>query len=525
MKSRLAPLLALPFLLWHHASAETIPLEQAPAAVQKTIKERLANASIEDVDSDQDEGQVIYTITFTLSGQDRELTLSESGRILSGQVFLKDLSPALQMAIQRITPPDAIEHIEKVLEETPEYYSVEWKAKDGRSHTFDLWESGKIKSIQLTLDEAPATVRAGIQKLAGSSTVRAVAKSFEEVDVQYIATLVREGAERELTVSEAGELLRLEISLAETPEPVQKTIAATIGQGTFSSVDKVMDDGHVQYEVQWTTKEGAAHSFTVLALGKLLNLRVSLEETPPIVRAAITREAGGDKLKEINKSFDDGVAYDVTITRGGHDRDFSIGEDGQLRRIEMALPEVPPVVQKGILKFTDASAIVSIDRTVEDDRTQYNVEWKSKDGAIHSFSLFENSGVKSMSVTLAETTPAANATIVQEIGTATLKEIAQTYDDNAVKYDVTIIRGEQERDFTVAAFGKLERRQLFLEELAAPAQAGIKGIVASGTILRIDQVFDRKKGGFRMEVESLIQGKRYDFSVGANGQFLGADKS
>lgn len=518
-------MLALPGLLWHSAAADTIPLEQAPAAVQKTLKERLAAATIEDVDRDQDEGRVIFTITFTLSGQDRELTLSENGRILSAQVFLKDLPSPLQMAIQRVAPADAIEHIEKVLEETPEYYSVDWKGRDGQAKTFDVWESGKLKSLQMTLEETPPAVRAGIQKQAGSDTVGVVSKSFEEADPQYIAKLLHAGSERELTVSEAGEFLRLEISLAEAPPTVQKTVAATIGQGAVTSVDKAMDDGHVQYEVEWTTKEGAPHSFTVLASGKLQSQRLSLEETPPVVRAALAKELAGDKLKEISKSYDDGVAYDVTVNRGGRDRDFSIGENGQLLRVELALQETPPVVQKGILKFIGAGAVTSIDRTVEDDRTQYNIEWRSKDGAAHAFSLFENGNMKSMSVTLAETPPAANAAIVQEVGTATLKEIAQSFDDNSVEYDVTVIRGEQERDFTVAEGGKLERRQLFLEEIAPAAQASIKRIVSNGLILRIDQIFDRKKGGFRMEVESLIDGKRYDFSVGQNGLFLGAEKS
>jgi len=525
MRFRFVPLLALPCLLGHSALAETIPLEQAPAAVRKTIQERLGNATIEDVDRDQDEGKVIFTITFTLAGQDRELTLSEGGRILSAQVFLKDLSPALQMAIQHVAPADAIEHIEKVVDETPEYYSVDWKAKDGQSRAFDLWEGGKLKSVQMTLEEAPAAVRAGIQKQAGSDAVRMVSKSFEEADPQYIAKLVHEGSERDLTVSEAGEFLRIEIGLAEAPPAVRKTVATTIGQGSVTSIEKAMDDGHVQYEVEWTTKEGAAHSFTVLAGGKLRSVHLGLDETPAVVRTAIARELAGDKLKEISKSYDDGVAYDVTVLRGGRDRDFSIGENGQLLRLEMSLQETPPIVQKGILKFIGAGTITAIDRTVEDDRTQYNIDWKSKDGAAHSFSLVENGSMKSMSVTLAETPPAANAAIVQEVGTATLKEIAASFDDNAVNYDVTIIRGEQERDFTVAQGGKLERRQLFLEEIASAAQGSIKRIVSTGMILRIDQVFDQKKGGFRMEVESVIEGKRYDFSVGQNGLFLGVEKS
>lgn len=524
MKFRFLPWVASWCLLLHCAVAETIPLEKAPAGVQKTIKERLGNAQIEDVDRDMDEGKVIFTISFTLSGQDRELTLGEDGHIISAQVFLKDLPLALQMAIQRVAAPDAIEHIEKLLEENPEYYSVDWKTKEGQAHTFDLWQSGKIKSMQMTLDEVPASVRKGIGKHGGSDTVKTIAKSFEEADVQYIATLVHGDHERDLTLSEAGELLRLEIALEEAPAVVQKTITSTIGQGAVTSTDKVIDDGHVQYEVEWKTKEGTGHSCTVLEGGKLLSLRVDLGETPPAVRAAIVKEVAGDKLKEIAKSYDEGVAYDVTVVRAGRDRDFSIGENGQLLRLEMSLAEIPPVVQKGIQSLLGTGTIVSIDRTVEDDRTQYNIDWKARDGAAHSFSLLENGNLKSVSIALSETPPAANASIVKEIGNAMLKEIAKSFDDNSVAYDVTVIRDGRERDFTVEENGKLERRQLFLEEIAGAAQGTIKRITANGMILRIDQVFDRKRGGFRLEVEGVVDGKRYDFNVGQNGLFLGVDK-
>ncbi|EDY19453.1 hypothetical protein CfE428DRAFT_3138 [Chthoniobacter flavus Ellin428] len=516
--------MALPCLLLHSASAETVPLAQAPSGVQKTIKERLGNAQIEDVDRDLDSGKVIFTITFGINGQSREMTLGEDGHIVSAQVFLKDLSLALQMAIQRVAAADAIERIEKVLEENPEYYSIDWKARDGQAHSFDVWESGKIKSMQVTLDEVPAAVRAGLQKQAGSDAVKTIAKSFEEADVQYVATLDHGGHERDLTVSEAGELLRMDIALADAPATVQQTVTSTASQGAITSIEKVVDDGHLQYEVEWKTKEGAARSFTVLESGKLLSMRVSLEETPPAVRAAIAKEIGGDKLKEVAKSFDDGVAYDVTVNRNGRDRDFSLRENGQISRVEVSLAEIPPIVQKGIQHVIGTGSITSIDRTVEDDRTQYNIDWKASDGTAHAFSLLENGSMKSVRVALEETPPAVNAAIVPEVGSGKLKEIARSFDDNAVTYDVTFVRDGRERDFTVTEAGKLERRQLFLEELAAAAQGTIKRVTAKGMILRIDQMFNQKKGGFHMEVESLVDGKQYDFNVGQNGLFLGVEK-
>lgn len=47
------------------------------------------------------------------------MTLGEDGDLVSAQVFLKNLAPTLQIAIQRVAAADAIEDIEKVFDEDP----------------------------------------------------------------------------------------------------------------------------------------------------------------------------------------------------------------------------------------------------------------------------------------------------------------------------------------------------------------------------------------------------------------------
>jgi hypothetical protein len=71
--------------------------------------------------------------------------------------------------------------------------------------------------------------------------------------------------------------------------------------------------------------------------------------------------------------------------------------------------------------------------------------------------------------------------------------------------------------------GKLDTRQVFLEELSPAAKATVQRIIGKGKLVRIDQTFEKKKGVIPFEVEGVVDGKPYDFSVGPNGRFLGVD--
>jgi uncharacterized membrane protein YkoI len=502
------------------ALPETISWDKVPPTVQKTIHDRLAKATIGTVEREEENGEVSYTIEITIANQARDYTLDEEGRIVRVQVFLRELPGAVQKGIQNIAGQGTIETIEKVLEDEGNYYDVTWKKKDGAEHSFHVWESGAVKSVQISLAECPSAVQATVLHEAGEAKVKEIAKTFEDNATHYVATIDRDGKNRDLTIAETGQLLRMDSALEETPAPVRKTIDSFVGKGRIVSLDKVFEDGAVEYDIEWKTQENAAHSFTVLESGKLKSVQISIEETPSAVRAALIQAIGKGKWKDLTKSYgDDGITYDVTLLRGGKDRDMSFAESGQLVRTELEIAETPPPVQKGIQNYIGKGMIVNIERAVEDGHPQFNIDWKTREGAAHTFSLLENGNMKSVGVSLEETPPAVNAAILQEAGSGKWKEIEKSFDEHAVAYDVTVTRDGRERDFTVTENGQLERRQLFLEELAAAPQGTIKRITNGGMVLRIDQVFE--KGGFHMEVESLIDGKRYDFNVGQNGLFLG----
>jgi hypothetical protein len=78
-----------------------------------------------------------------------------------------------------------------------------------------------------------------------------------------------------------------------------------------------------------------------------------------------------------------------------------------------------------------------------------------------------------------------------------------------------------ERDFSVAENGQMDSRQVLMTELPPAVQTTIDRVVGQGKVVRIDQIYEKRKGGPPFEVEAVVNGKSYAFLVGEKGAFLG----
>jgi uncharacterized membrane protein YkoI len=248
-------------------------------------------------------------------------------------------------------------------------------------------------------------------------------------------------------------------------------------------------------------------------------------ELPAAVQKGIQLQLNNGTLGQITRDVEgDGAYYAVEITRGGLTRDYTFAETGALVALEMMFQETPPAVQHTILSQTGQGQIESIEKSIDGADISYEVEWKSKDGAEHSFSVLENGQIDAVYVSLDETPPAVKAIITREVGGAPVEEISRTIEDGGPEYTVTIKLNGVGRDFSVAENGKFLSREVFLSELPGPVQQTIARVAANGKVLRIDHVFEKRgKVLDPFDVEAIIGGKPVNFSVGPKGLFLGVD--
>ena len=84
--------------------------------------------------------------------------------------------------------------------------------------------------------------------------------------------MTKDGEERELSLAQDGKLLSEEVTLAEVPKPVQKTIHNRVGKGQIYRIDKCFGEkNEVTFEVM-ARKEGKRLDFTVGPHGRFLRL-------------------------------------------------------------------------------------------------------------------------------------------------------------------------------------------------------------------------------------------------------------
>jgi hypothetical protein len=211
----------------------------------------------------------------------------------------------------------------------------------------------------------PAAVQNTIAKLGGSAGPE-VMRVEEDGVITFEMEVMQGGHGRDVSVREDGALLRIEVTLAETTAAVQSTIKAQVGAGTLVGVDKIFEDGGTSYEVVMTTKDGQERGFTVEENGTISSLEVALVETPPAVQKTITAQVGAGRLGTVTRVRDEGTIYDVEAsTSDGKPREFSVGSDGRLLSIRVTLEETSPEVQRTIRGQIGTGKILRIDKSFE----------------------------------------------------------------------------------------------------------------------------------------------------------------
>ena len=182
------------------------------------------------------------------------------------------------------------------------------------------------------MSELPLPVQKAIQTQLGKDTLDAIEKTFDLDGIAYeVEITTKDGRESSFSVSESGVLLEVELDLSGAPAEVQKTVSAQIGNGTLSSLTKMIDEGAVTYEAEFI-KDGKDGAITIANDGKLLRVQILLEEASPEAQKTIKEKVGNGRIVSVYKSFvkrDKVLPYEVESVKDGKAFDFSVGPKGR----------------------------------------------------------------------------------------------------------------------------------------------------------------------------------------------------
>jgi uncharacterized membrane protein YkoI len=250
-----------------------------------------------------------------------------------------------------------------------------------------------------------------------------------------------------------------EVPADQVPAVVWKTIQTATAGIKPGKIERVDEDGEVTFEATFTSKNGGERALSVGQDGQLLSLEVTLADLAAPVKETITEQVGEGKVDGINKAFEpDGATYEVDFTtKAGAERSFSVAEDGTLLSREVSLDELPAEVQKTIKARVGGGKLTSIDQEFDAGESTYEVEYTTKEGKEVTCSVSSNGRQVSMEVSLEETPAPVQATIKEKIGAGKVSGITKVLGPKkgAVHFEVEAIVDGKPLDFVVGVKGKL----------------------------------------------------------------------
>jgi hypothetical protein len=253
--------------------------------------------------------------------------------------------------------------------------------------TFSLSAAETTKT--LSIHQLPPAVQKTVKFELGDSKLIQIEQNEEDGEITYAITRKVKDEERYFTVAADGTLSAVEVAVDETPPLVQNTIKGQVRDGTLDNIEKTFEGNDINFEVDMTTKSGAARSFTVALDGKLNSVQVTLEEIPAPVRKTIEEHVGNGKLVDIFRLTEGKeISYDAEVDHDGKMRDIIVSPAGKLESIQMFLSEIPAEAQKTINEKIGNGKVTRIDKnfTPRQGVQPFEVEGR-KDGKPFNFSV------------------------------------------------------------------------------------------------------------------------------------------
>jgi uncharacterized membrane protein YkoI len=188
---------------------EEIKLEQVPAAAQKTIrlKSEEGKGKIGDIEKVTEDGEVRYDATLVKGKVERNFSVSPDGKLLSWQVFMREIPEAARKKIREQSAKAKLGDIDRVTDEGKVAYEATM-TKDEREISFSVNEEGRLLTLEVALAETPAKVRAAIQQQAAGAVLKRIERNTEDEDgeVDYDVEAVKDGRKISFSVDAGGNL-------------------------------------------------------------------------------------------------------------------------------------------------------------------------------------------------------------------------------------------------------------------------------------------------------------------------------
>lgn len=308
--------LVLLSLLALHMQAVALDYFTLPKTIQATVDKLCPGARLEGVTTTNQANCRVYEVDVRHRGRERSLTIATDGVLISRQVFLEELTPALQASVKQQMGEAKLEEIYWTNEEGTPYYCFQLKEKKG-TRTVTLALDGFLISRQALPSEVPAAVQAAIkEKLAGRAPM-SVDRSEDEGEVFYEVYDLNQGKERLWLLETNGAVAAQPVELDAMPEPARKALLEQINHARIVRLLTYADEAGKYFEATFVRNE-EGYVCAVNERGEILSEELPLSAVPASVQAQIKAQTAGAHVARIERTRGaQGMEYEVSFRRQG----------------------------------------------------------------------------------------------------------------------------------------------------------------------------------------------------------------
>jgi uncharacterized membrane protein YkoI len=138
----------------HAKSDEVSDVSKLPRAVQKTVREQVADGKIVKIQKENTDGKIVYGVACAKGEKKWQVEVAPDGRLLlrAEEMNSADLSSAVQKTVEQSAANGKIESIAKVTENGQSYYEAA-VTFNGLEKTFIVGVDGKLIDTQMPDNE------------------------------------------------------------------------------------------------------------------------------------------------------------------------------------------------------------------------------------------------------------------------------------------------------------------------------------------------------------------------------------
>lgn len=257
-----------------------------------------------------------------------------------------------------------IDDCRRVTEDGEDVFEVDI-TRNGTDRSFTVALDGTVRSRQMFIGELTLPVQRAVNALQNNGKVQSIYWCDEEGDRVYEVEVLNGEDKRFYTIGLDGVFQATQMHMAELSEAVQKTIHEQAAKAHVIYVSRSEVDAGQVFDVL-LGNNGKRHVISVGADGSLQAVQVALTDTPQPVQKTITATAGFAKITYIGRCEEDGdVTYSVVTTDNAVKKEFVVGLDGVLLATTIPLADAPEIVQKAIRDKAGTGRILHVQKLAD----------------------------------------------------------------------------------------------------------------------------------------------------------------